>query len=262
VKARLAVLLRMVVVVAIVNPVLAAQSVSAERPDARGASSQTFRENVDVGLVTVDLLVTDGRGTPVRSLGPGEVRLRVDGRVVRFESFEGPGSGPPAQAPGTILPPASAENSISATDTSPPSAGIPPRDFYMAFLIDERSSEQSNRQVAFRQILRFLGEALPQNVRVLVMSFNGALHVECPWTGDLETVRRGMEAVSRHRAASLLGPPGKLGLGPRSFTPSLDSSEASVHARTSLQGIFDAVRVFPENRAVRVCTWSRMARHF
>jgi hypothetical protein len=55
-----------------------------------------------------------------------------------------------------------------------------------------------------------------------------------------------MEAVSRHRAASLLGPPGKLGLGPRSFTPSLDSSEASVHARTSLQAVFDAVRVFPE----------------
>jgi len=232
----------MAVVLAIADPGLSAQSVSAQNPAGR-----TFRENVEVGLVTVDLLVVDGHGAPVLGLGRSQVRLKVDGRVVPFESFEGPAPAPSAQSPATSPLPRSPETVTPASASPPPTAGpAAPRDFYMAFLIDERSSEQSNRQVALRQILRFLGDALPQNVQVLVMSFNGALHVECPWTGDLEAVRRGMEAVNRHRAVSLLGAPGKLGLGPRSFTPSLDSSEAAVHARTSLQGMFDAVRVFPE----------------
>jgi VWFA-related protein len=238
VKTRLAVLLRMAVVLAIANPIPAAQSLAAQTPGA-----QTFRENVDVGLVTVDLLVTDARGRPIPGLAAGQVGVKVDGRPVRLESFEPPVPPAPGRLPAA---PPVAERGAGASASPPVSAAAPPRDFYMAILIDERSSDQSNREVALRQILRFFGDGLPQNVQMLLMTFNGAVHLDCPWSSDLEVIRRCIERITAHRAASLLGPPGKLSLGSASFTPGLDATEAAVHARTSLQGVFEALRVFPE----------------
>ncbi|MGH9365318.1 MAG: hypothetical protein ACRD1B_08670, partial [Thermoanaerobaculia bacterium] len=112
--------------------------------------AQTFRDRVEVELIRVDLLATDSQGRPVKSLLPTDVQIKVDGRPVKIESFEAPGS--PSSAPQSA-----AETLPELPQRGPtpkpaePSASAPPATrstYYMAILVDEASSEQSNRQVA------------------------------------------------------------------------------------------------------------------
>lgn len=210
--------------------------------------AQTFRERVEVELVRVELLATDGKGHAVTRLRPTEVHVKVDGRPVTIESLEAPVPSlpelPAARGPALVPTAPTAE----AAPLSTPAAARPK--YYLAVLADETSSEQSNRQVAYKQLFDFLQDPLPPDIKVLLMRFDGTLHVECPWTADAERVRRTVGTMSQHRAAPLLGVPGQLSGNPEqgSFNLQLEAMEAIVHVRSSLAGLFDALRVFPESR--------------
>jgi VWFA-related protein len=204
---------------------------------------QGFRERVDVEIVRVDLLATDRQGKPVGDLRNSEIQIKVDGRPVRIESFEAP-SLPETHAATALPVPAEPASPLSQAPTP-----APRQSYYMAILVDEISSEQSNRQALYEQLFKFLQTRLPPDVEVLLLRFNGALHIECPWTTDLERLRRAAAAIRKRRATNLLGGPGQLNPrtsenGPQNAT--FDAMEASLHARTSLGGLFDALRIFPE----------------
>jgi VWFA-related protein len=47
-----------------------------------------FREGIEVARVLVDARVLDSRGEPVRGLGPGDFRVKIDGKLARVESAE------------------------------------------------------------------------------------------------------------------------------------------------------------------------------
>ncbi len=208
-------------------------------------AAQTFRERVDVELVRVELLAMDGRGRFVADLRPSEIRVTVDGRPVSVESFEAPSllpdlpTAPPRPAP-TL--------ETAAAATVPASAPVARRFYSLAILVDETSSEQSNRQAALRELFQFLEKDLPPDVEVLLMRFDGALRVECPWTADVERLRRTAAAISRRRVVSTLGTPARLSDNPETGSSRLDfdTMEAVGRVRTSLAGLFDALRQFPE----------------
>lgn len=209
------------------------------------AAAQTFRERVNVELVRVELLAKDGRGRFVADLRPSEIRVTVDGRPVSVESFEAPSllpdlpTAPPQPAP-TL--------DTAAAVTAPVSVPAARRSYSLAILVDETSSEQSNRQAALRELFDFLQKDLPPDVEVLLMRFDGALRVECPWTADVERLRRTAAAISRRRVAAVLGTPGQLSNNPERGASRIDfdAMEAVGRARTSLAGLFDALRQFPE----------------
>ncbi|MDQ6894013.1 MAG: VWA domain-containing protein [Acidobacteriota bacterium] len=226
---RLAVLLLVAVALAIANP----------------APAQTFRENVDVGLVRVDVLATDAGGRPVRGLRAAQFTVRVDGRTVSIVGFEAP----PEQTSSARISPAPPppQGSSSKSEAPAPSAA-PLRTSYVAFLVDETSSEQSNRQATLAELFRFLKSGLAPNTQLLFLRFNGAIRIECPWTSDPDVARRCAAATARHRAAPLLGMPGQLsGNSERGAgNLELEARDAIGHARNSVAGIFDALRLFPE----------------
>jgi VWFA-related protein len=210
-------------------------------------AAQGFRERVDVELVRVELLARDGRGRFLPDLRASEIRITVDGRPVAIESFEAPAllpqipSAPPRREP---APSAASAAAVAAPAPAPPA----PHSYSMAILVDETSSEQSNRQSTLRELFDFLKKDLPPDVEVLLMRFDGALRVECPWTSDVERLRRSAAAISRHRVASVLGMPGQLSDNPEqgAFKLELEAMEAVGRVRTSLAGLFDALRQFPE----------------
>jgi VWFA-related protein len=213
-------------------------------------NAQTFREQVNVELVRVEILATDANGRPVRGLRASQLRVKVDGRTVSIDSFESPPLPDlPTAQPLPAAPAAAAVPTLPAIPIAgPPVTATAPRPFYMAFLLDETSSEQSNRKVVLAELFRFLESGVPPEVRVLLMRFNGTLRVECPWTTDISEIHRGLAALTRHRAAALLGAPGQISGNPErgSANLQLDAMEAVGHARTSLTAFFDALRVFPE----------------
>jgi VWFA-related protein len=209
------------------------------------ADAQTFRERINVELVRVELLVIDGQRQPVHGLRPEQIHVLVDGRAVSLESFEEPSVLPRLPAASQLPLPAA-----PLTSAIPEAPGASPnrRLYSMAILVDETSSEQSNRQAVLRDLFQFLEAPLAPDVEVLLMRFDGTLRVECPWTADVERLRRAAAAISRHRVASALGMPGQLSDNPEQggFKLELEAMEAVGRVRTSLAGLFDALREFPE----------------
>jgi VWFA-related protein len=208
--------------------------------------AQTFRERVDVDLVRVELLALDAKGQPVRGLNQSDFTVLVDGRPVKAESFEEARTSSPLPP----LPEASQSArapSESARGTAPPAAAAPSGRYFLAVLVDETSSEQSNRQSTLREVFQFLETSLPPDVDALLMRFDGNLHIECPWTSDVERLRRAAAAIAQHRFIPRLDQPGQsrdAGLGTNLLQ--LDAMEAVGYVRTSLAGLFDALHVFPE----------------
>jgi VWFA-related protein len=209
--------------------------------------AQTFRERVDVDLVRVEVLAVDGKGRPVHGLKAGDFTLRVDDRPIKVENFE------EARAAASPMPPLpegarpSPAPSETALETAPPAAAVTLGRYFLAVLVDETSSEQSNRQATLREVFRFLETSLQQGVEALLMRFDGTLHIECPWTSDTERLRRAAAAIAQHRYAPRLGQPGQSrDPGQGTTLLQLDAMEAVGHVRSSLAGLFDALRFFPE----------------
>ena len=126
---------------------------------------QSFRERVDVELVRVEVLAVDSGGRPVRGLNAAQFHLRVDGRAVPMEGFEAPPLAPlpVAQAAPAPVPPA--RESAKKDAPAPPAAA--PRVSWVAFLVDETSSEQTNRQATLAELFHFLKTGLPAGTNVM-----------------------------------------------------------------------------------------------
>ena len=225
----------MAVVLAIANP--------------NPVAAQTFRENVDVGLVRVEVLATASGGRPVRGLRAAQFSVKVDGRAVPIVGFEAPPSEAPRGARGSAAPAPAQASAAADAEVTAPAPAAPPRVSYVAFLVDETSSEQSNRQATLAELFHFLKNGLAPNTQLLFLRFNGAVRVECPWTGDADAARRCAAAIAQHRAAPRLGMPGQLSGNPERGAPNLqlEAMDAVGHARNSVAGIFDALRIFPES---------------
>lgn len=205
---------------------------------------QGFRERVSVELVRVEVLATDAKGHPISGLGASDFRVAVDGRTIPIDGFEPPAGGAPAAA--TPLPAGPAAAAATPSADRPQAAGV--AKYFLAVLVDETSSAPWNRQAAYLQLVQFFRNPPPSDTRVLLMRFNGALSIECPWTSDVERVRKGLAALSRRGITARLGPPGVLAGGSEGVAgnPALDTMEAAAYVRSSLGGVFDALRVFPE----------------
>src|SRR5206468_10333325 len=178
-------------------------------------------------------------------LRPSEIRITVDGKPVAIESFEAPVLLPRIPSPPSrVEPPVPAAPSVVVASPAP--APPAPHSYSMAILVDETSSEQSNRQAALREVFDFLQKDLPADVEVLLMRFDGALRVECPWTSDVERLRRTAAAISRRRVAAVLGTPGRLSDNPEKGPSRIDfdAAEAVGRSRNSLPGLFDALPQF------------------
>ncbi|HKF45510.1 MAG TPA: VWA domain-containing protein [Thermoanaerobaculia bacterium] len=211
-------------------------------------AAQGFRERVDVEIVRLEVLATDSQGHPVRDLKAGDLRATVDGKPVSIDGFETPPS-PDAPAALPSLPGPRPANLAPdpARPTEAPRAA--PSTYWMAFLADETSSEQSNRQAVYAEMFRFFEAGLAPGVQAQLMVFDGRLRVECPWTADADRLRRTVAIMSKRPAVARVGQPGSLSGNPEhgSFRVELDSMEANAHVRTSLAGLFDSLRTFPES---------------
>ncbi len=214
-------------------------------------AAQSFREKVSVELVRVELLATDTGGRPLHDLGKPEIRILVDGRSVPVEGFEPPAPGLPAlpSAPPPLPLAARQLPTPKATETPAPVSGPEsPSRYLMAFLSDETSSEQSNRKAVYAELFHFFERGLAPGVEVQLMRFDGRLRVECPWTSDADRLRRTVAAMAKRGAAPRIGAPGSFSDNPEqgAYRLELDAMEARVRVRSSLAGLFDALRTFPE----------------
>lgn len=142
------------------------------------------QETVRVILVQLPLLAMDRKGNPITDLRADEIVVK-DGRrkleveylvPLRPETLE-TGALPPVRlyvdAPGGWRAP------LRSTDAQPE---------YVAFFVDVENDDNLRRQEAMDRALAFVRNDLDPSARVAVLSFDGALNLDLPFTNDREAI--------------------------------------------------------------------------
>jgi VWFA-related protein len=161
---------------------LGALAAGAQTPPA--APPTVFDSAIDVRVVNVEAVVTDGKGQPVRGLTAADFRLMVDGREVPVEYFtevaEGKGSTSGAQAP--------------------VAAGEEVGRSYLVF-VDDSFSLGNVRDQALTNLERDLTLLKPGD-QMAVLAFDGTrIDVLSGWTGDASALADALQRARRRPAA-------------------------------------------------------------
>lgn len=158
-------------------------------PTAAGETPQVFSESIDVRVINVETVVTDGKGNRIEGLGAGDFRLLVDGREVPIEYFTEVAEG----------------NSLGARDgkASKAEAPIPAGEAvgrrYLVF-IDDAFSLVGARNELLAKIGRDLG-LLKGTDEMAVLAFDGKkLDVLTRWTSDPKAMAAALEKATARPA--------------------------------------------------------------
>ncbi|MEZ5333127.1 MAG: VWA domain-containing protein [Thermoanaerobaculia bacterium] len=165
---------------------------------AAGQERGGFGENVEVELVSVDVLATDRDGRPVTDLTAADFRLFDDGEPVPIGHFSAP-----AGAPGGV------GASGGRTVASPALAQQGPQDLLILF-IDQLHLIPSSRQRALDQVTGVRDERLDRGSEVMVATFEGSIDVALAPTRDRKKLQEvltrellyGSQALAIHREDS------------------------------------------------------------
>ena len=174
---------------------LAALPLSAQQPPAPEEPASIFGETIDVRVVNVEVVVTDRQGNRVTGLGPGDFRLRVDGKDMPIEYFTEVRGG---QAIAATPPDTAGSGQTSAIQGLPALApGSAVGTSYVVF-IDDYFSVAARRNEVLRELMDDLGRLGPED-RMAVVAFDGKkIDMLSNWSGiERELHRAFQEAMTR-----------------------------------------------------------------
>lgn len=161
--------------------------------------SPVFRSGVD--LVTVDAMVVDGDGNPVRGLGPDDFTLEVDGqprRLVSVQYVSRTGVPAMADAPVDTVPAARASSNESVSDSR-----------LVLVAVDQSSIRRLEGRLALRAAERFIDSLGPSD-RAAVVALNYAGDVE--FSKDRAAAKRKLMTLTGEAIPAVIQPDYNLGL--------------------------------------------------
>ncbi len=133
---------------------------------------EVFVDRVAVDLIHVDLVATDRAGQPVTDLAVGDFQVFEDGEPVVISQF------------------GSAKH-----ETSGSARGAVPADrpsLELVLFVDHANTLPHDLQRIVEQLEDFVATEVKPNDAVMVVSFDGGVHVETPMTTDPARLRAGM----------------------------------------------------------------------
>lgn len=170
-------------------PVLAQQPPAPEEP------ASIFGEQIDVRVVNVEAVVTDRQGNRVTGLGPGDFRLRVDGKDVPIEYFTEVRGGQAIAA--TPADTAGSGQSTAVQGLPALAPGTAVGTSYLVF-IDDYFAIGARRNEVLRELMDDLGRLGPDD-RMAVVAFDGRkIDMLSNWSGiERELHRAFQQAMGR-----------------------------------------------------------------
>lgn len=151
-------------------------------------------EEVSVRLVEMTILARDSRGRPVTDLTAEEIVVKSRGDRMRIAFLE---SAAPRIAD-TPLPQTRLQIDAPGGQGLDPSQPAVAPTAYFAIFVDMENDWRLKRPDAMKQALRFVEERLKPSDRVAVISYDGELRLETPFTNSPQSIRAGLErAYSR-----------------------------------------------------------------
>lgn len=159
--------------------------------------AEFFEETVEVNVVNVDVVVTDGHGNPIRGLGPEDFRLFEDGKEVEATNFVAisPQLPIPTETPTLTEPALSATPAVFQTPTDPVT---------LVFYFDNSSLIPVHRNRVLDELGAFVEASDGGHFRYMVVAFNPGLEIVEPITRDTAAVTRALERVAEMPAAGFM----------------------------------------------------------
>jgi VWFA-related protein len=162
---------------------LGALALGAQTPPAAEPPT-VFDSAIDVRVVNVEAVVTDGKGKPVHGLSAADFRLLVDGQEVPVEYFTEVTDGKGA----------------TASPQAPVAAGEEVGRSYLVF-VDDAFSLGNVRDQALANLERDLTLLQPAD-RMAVLAFDGTrIDVLCDWTGNTAALADALQRARKRAAA-------------------------------------------------------------
>lgn len=166
------------------------------------ASAQTpeehFGEFMEVRVTNIDVIATDSKGKPIRGLTREDFEILEDGKRQEITNFLAMTGAQPEE--GGLE--SSAKSDDSPTSVSEASIGAEVRRF--VFYVDNGTLSLKNRTEIFAAMKEFLSTRVRPRDEVMIVNWNGSLHVRLPWTSDANAIRATLDGLSRELSKSAL----------------------------------------------------------
>lgn len=158
----------------------------------RGAAQEdlgSFVDTVDVRVVNVEVVVTDGEGHPVVGLTPEDFRVREDGEPVELTNFL-------AVRDGTVR---LAGIPATAPDPEAPLAIPSPETqrLNLVVFVDQRNIRPETRNRVIERLDRYLEDRVRPDDRVMLVAFEDRLEVLQRFTSSPEVLRHSLDELRR-----------------------------------------------------------------
>ena len=218
-------------------------------PAADAAEESTFFESVDVRVINVEVVVTDGKGRPVTGLTREDFELLEDGKPVPITHFYAPPSA--AEAPAAPVPESSAPPAAPAAPAAPAEAQPIPEGqrLQIAVFVDATSLPPFARQQLAKSLREFFRSRVDPDARILLAGYDDSLRLHSIRQGDTAAldaaIQEEMSRPVRHTETELerrrvLREIEQASLPPLDERP--DSSDLEAGA------VQDAVRLYAQNQ--------------
>jgi VWFA-related protein len=162
--------------------------------EAQEEAPSIYGDSIDVRVVNVEVVVTDGSGNRVTDLRPEDFRLKVDGKEMPIEYFTevrgGQAMASPA-APGAEAAPAAGVEPGGAVGTS-----------YLVF-IDDFFAIQAKRNEVLRALKADLGRLGPEDRMAIVSWEGGKVSVVSNWSSSQNQLSRALDIAMGRKARGL-----------------------------------------------------------
>ena len=151
-----------------------------------------LRETVEVRLIQLTVLAVDADGRPVTDLEPDEIVVKDKGKRYVVEFLD------PVEIPEVPAVRARLFVNVPGGPSRPVPTGGGARDHFLLFL-DIENEPPLGRKEYREGALRFARDGFDASFQVAVMSYDGEINTESPFTTDREVMLQAVEAAYRRR---------------------------------------------------------------
>lgn len=156
-------------------------------------AKSSFGEVFDVRVTNVDVHVTDSKGNPISGLAKADFEIYEDGKkqaITNFYEMTVAGTTTAAGAP------SGGQFTASSTNVVAPTARK-----YILY-VDNGTLSLKNRDDIFAGITDFMQKNLLPGDQVMIVNWNGELHVRLPWSDDRMAIESTLKTLSGELGSS------------------------------------------------------------
>src|SRR3954454_11087885 len=158
-----------------------------------------FIETVNVGVVNVDVYVTDKKGNPVSGLTEGDFQIFENGRPIEITNFYAVSGGKATTPPAELA-------AAAAAPPAAPEAGAPPpgvqdldkvqtpeeQRLRLVVYIDNYNLQPFDRNRVMRELRAFIGNKLGRDDQLMLVTYDREVHVRRTFTSDPSLIAAAM----------------------------------------------------------------------